>query len=73
MSEVESLKKEIARLTGILNGKDGEIKAMQERVKEAEDNMKQEKKKAQDRVQQVEREYGEKERALNENLKFKLN
>jgi chromosome segregation ATPase len=73
LAEVESLKQEIARLSGILGGKDGEIKAMQERVKEAEDTMKQEKKKAQERVHQVEREYNEKERVLNENLKQKLN
>ena len=42
---------------------------MQDRVKEAEDIMKVEKKKAQERVQQVEREFYEKERTLHDRLK----
>ena len=73
LSEADSLRQEIARLQSILSGKDSEIKQMQDRVKEAEDIMKQEKKKASERVQQVEREFNEKEKTLTDRLKHQMN
>ncbi len=67
------MKQEIGRIQGILGGKDGEIRAMQAQVKEAEDTMKREKKKAEERVALVEREFGEKERTMMERLKREMN
>ena len=46
---------------------------MQDRVKDAEDKMQRESKKSKDRVIEVEREFSDKERSLNERIKREMN
>jgi len=46
---------------------------MQDRVKDVEDKMQRESKKSKDRVIEVEREFSDKERSLNERIKREMN
>ena len=50
LKTVEELKEEIAKLQKTLSSKDGEIRGMQEQVKEAEETVKRERTKAENRV-----------------------
>ena len=56
-----------------MNGKDSEIRVMQERVKDAEEKSEKEKRKCQEKISTVEREFNEKERTLHEKVKREMN
>ena len=53
--------------------KDNQLKGMVDQVREAEDTVKRERKKAEERVATVEREFNEKERNLMDKIKREMN
>ena len=72
-NEITILKTRVGELEGVLSSKDYEIQTMQNRVKEAEAIMEREKQICKERIHEIEHEFNEKERNLQDRLKRDMN
>lgn len=71
-NELNTSKAKIGELMTTVDEKTYEIKTMQDRVQEVQEIMEKEKRKHQERIQQIEQEYSDKERMLNDKLKREM-
>ena len=68
-NELNISKAKVGELMTTVDDKNFEIKTMQDRVQEVQEIMEKERRKHQERIQEIESDYVEKERMLNEKLK----